>query len=151
MYMVNEEECTACGVCMEYCMENAISITGRSAVIDRTRCTSCGDCRDACPQGAILEVAEVTPYRGSTDVVPATAGRKVPATVTARPLRLTRQEKTAAFTAILPVVTRILVRMADKFLSRSDRGLPARDARGTGGDGSSVRGGRGRHRWRGGS
>ncbi len=51
------ERCTACGLCMDVCPENALTqgeSQGRAiAVLDRTRCTACGRCVDVCYPGAL--------------------------------------------------------------------------------------------------
>ncbi len=49
---VDVQRCNGCGVCIDSCPENAISMNG-VAVIDEGRCTGCGDCIDACPLDAI--------------------------------------------------------------------------------------------------
>jgi len=50
---VNEEECIGCGVCIDECPAEAISMNDDIAVIDVEACTECGDCVDACPSEAI--------------------------------------------------------------------------------------------------
>jgi len=50
---VNEEECIGCGVCIDECPAEAISMNDDIAVIDAEACTECGDCVDACPSEAI--------------------------------------------------------------------------------------------------
>ncbi len=50
---VDEEKCTACGVCQQVCPERAISVD-QTAQIDRDRCTGCGRCVAECPQGALV-------------------------------------------------------------------------------------------------
>jgi pyruvate formate lyase activating enzyme len=51
------ERCTACGLCMDVCPENALTHSegqGRAiAVLDRTHCTACGRCVDVCYPGAL--------------------------------------------------------------------------------------------------
>ncbi len=50
--IVDEEECTGCGLCCEVCPVGAISVNG-SAKIDISKCTACLACVRQCPQGAI--------------------------------------------------------------------------------------------------
>lgn len=50
---INEEDCIACGTCVENCPEDAISIESNSASIDREKCIGCGMCIAVCPEGAV--------------------------------------------------------------------------------------------------
>jgi len=50
-YVINED-CIACGTCIDECPVNAIS-EGEIYVIDPDACTDCGTCADVCPTGAI--------------------------------------------------------------------------------------------------
>jgi ferredoxin len=49
---LDDERCTACGVCVERCQFHAISLSDK-AHIDRERCYGCGNCAMACPSNAI--------------------------------------------------------------------------------------------------
>ena len=49
---VNAQECNGCGVCVEYCPVDAITMNN-IAIIDENKCTGCGICIDKCPLGAI--------------------------------------------------------------------------------------------------
>jgi len=55
MPVVNEQECTGCGNCVEVCPVDAISIVDDVARIDQEECTECGACVDECPSEAITE------------------------------------------------------------------------------------------------
>ncbi|MFW6137663.1 MAG: 4Fe-4S binding protein [Spirochaetota bacterium] len=50
--IVNEEDCTACGICVDVCSQEAITLND-VAEIDQEKCTECGDCVDECPSEAI--------------------------------------------------------------------------------------------------
>ena len=50
-YVINED-CIACGACLDECPVEAIS-EGDIYVIDPEICTDCGDCVDSCPSEAI--------------------------------------------------------------------------------------------------
>jgi len=50
--VVDAEKCTACGLCVEVCPADAISLDD-IAQIDREKCTGCGQCVAECPQDAL--------------------------------------------------------------------------------------------------
>ncbi len=49
---VNEAECTACGVCMDWCPMDAIELKG-AARVNLDRCIGCGNCVPRCGFGAM--------------------------------------------------------------------------------------------------
>lgn len=53
-YVINDD-CTACGTCIDECPVDAIS-EGDIYVIDPDICTDCGACADVCPVEAIHPV-----------------------------------------------------------------------------------------------
>ena len=50
-YVINDD-CTACGTCIDECPVECIS-EGDIYVIDADECTDCGACADVCPVEAI--------------------------------------------------------------------------------------------------
>ena len=151
MYMVDEGECTGCGVCLDYCNAGAIVMKGQVAEIDQSKCNSCGTCCEMCPQHAIYEVVPAAPARSPAVAASTPVAVRVPETVGLRANRITREQKAAALAAVLPTVTKVLLRLADLFLSRYDRDVQASRIAKSGYDITGHRSGRGRHRWRGGS
>ncbi len=51
--LINADDCTGCGECMEVCPYNAIEIIEGDAVIDPSLCHFCYRCVEECPEGAI--------------------------------------------------------------------------------------------------
>jgi NAD-dependent dihydropyrimidine dehydrogenase PreA subunit len=50
---VESENCTGCGVCIDRCQMDAVSLNDDTAVIDYNRCIGCGLCVTTCPVEAI--------------------------------------------------------------------------------------------------
>ena len=50
--IVDEEKCTACGMCEEACPQQAITVDD-VARVNPELCVECGICVDECPNGAI--------------------------------------------------------------------------------------------------
>lgn len=53
-YVINKNECQACGSCISECPQEAI-MEGDVYSIDPEKCVECGACADACPCGAIAQ------------------------------------------------------------------------------------------------
>lgn len=52
--VINADECTGCGTCVDECPVEAISMNDDDiAVVNADECTECGACVDACPVEAI--------------------------------------------------------------------------------------------------
>jgi len=51
--LINTEDCTGCGRCVEVCPYNAIEVINGDAVIDPSLCHCCYRCVEECPEGAI--------------------------------------------------------------------------------------------------
>jgi Fe-S-cluster-containing hydrogenase component 2 len=62
MLRVRRDLCLGCGLCVESCPQQAISIVSATAQIHQERCNQCRRCLDVCPQGAIMEVAPVSEH-----------------------------------------------------------------------------------------
>lgn len=151
MYLVNKDECTGCGICLDYCPVEAIAIEFGVAEIDQSRCTSCGSCCEACEHNAIYEVIEAP----SVHTAVRTASPSPAPRIAISPLRTSsvprRQRKTAALAVVLPTLSKIMVELADRFLSRRSQNLYSGGDVRLGHGRSTGRAGQGRHRWRGGS
>ena len=61
MPWVNEEQCVACGICVEKCPVNVISMQAEKAKINIQECIRCGTCHGVCPQEAVRHDGEKTP------------------------------------------------------------------------------------------
>ncbi|MDG6244133.1 MAG: CoB-CoM heterodisulfide reductase HdrA2 [Methanolobus sp.] len=57
---VNPDKCIGCGICVDTCKFNKISLIERKAVVDELSCMGCGACSASCPADAIW-------MRNSTD------------------------------------------------------------------------------------
>ena len=52
---IDEEKCTYCRRCAEFCQYNALFVVGETAMVFPELCHSCGGCKLVCPEGAITE------------------------------------------------------------------------------------------------
>jgi uncharacterized Fe-S center protein len=50
---VERKDCIGCGICLEHCAHNAITIDAGKASIDSSKCVGCMRCVGACPQNAV--------------------------------------------------------------------------------------------------
>ena len=50
---VDADICTGCGICVDLCPLEAISLKDDFVIIDQDNCTECGLCVDECPNDAI--------------------------------------------------------------------------------------------------
>ena len=72
---IDDQACTRCGLCVQYCPTHAVEMNATWPVIARPQdCTYCGNCEEMCPEGAISLVYEfvvscsdqhVSPQEGS--------------------------------------------------------------------------------------
>jgi NAD-dependent dihydropyrimidine dehydrogenase PreA subunit len=111
MYLVNEDECTRCGICVDNCPVAAVSIQGRTAIIDQEKCTGCGSCYEVCPQRAVYQWEE-----GPSPFMQAGLARKQPSSLapagSIKSTPLSRKERFSTFAALVPYVVRLLARLA---------------------------------------
>ena len=61
MPWVDGEKCIGCGVCVEKCTVDAISMADEKARINMEECIHCGTCHSACPQEAVRHDSEKIP------------------------------------------------------------------------------------------
>ncbi len=53
--VLDQERCMNCGLCIDLCPEQAISMSpDYTVVIDSSKCTGCGSCIEDCPNKAIF-------------------------------------------------------------------------------------------------
>ena len=50
---IDQEKCSGCGLCVDICPLEAISLENGKAKVDKDTCTECGQCVDECPNKAI--------------------------------------------------------------------------------------------------
>jgi len=60
MLQVRRDLCIGCGLCIENCPQQAISLLWGQASIDQSRCNQCHHCVEICSQGAIVELVPVS-------------------------------------------------------------------------------------------
>ena len=81
---VDSELCEGCGVCVETCPNEAISLIENIAAIDGQRCNQCGDCLEVCPTGAIISNELVPTPVSSQPVIMVKSEDPAPTPATAR-------------------------------------------------------------------
>jgi ferredoxin len=55
MIRIRRDECVGCGLCVENCPFQAISLINNKAEINQQKCNQCRICLAICPKGAIAE------------------------------------------------------------------------------------------------
>lgn len=68
MPWVDEEKCVACGICVEECPVDAITMENQTARIDMEECIKCGLCHEVCPEGAVRHDKERIPREVEANV-----------------------------------------------------------------------------------
>lgn len=61
MPWIDEESCTGCGICVDECPVDAISMKIEEAEINMAECIRCGVCHDVCPQESVRHDSEKVP------------------------------------------------------------------------------------------
>lgn len=57
--IINEADCSACGICVDSCPEGVLEIVGDAAEpVNEDDCTGCATCMEECPMGAIVEIED---------------------------------------------------------------------------------------------
>jgi MinD superfamily P-loop ATPase len=55
--VIDEDKCTRCGRCSEFCAYNALAVFPQNVLLFKELCHGCGGCALVCPEGAISEGA----------------------------------------------------------------------------------------------
>jgi len=50
---IDGEKCTGCGLCVDACPVEAISLENDKAKVDAEKCVDCGQCVEECPNESI--------------------------------------------------------------------------------------------------
>ena len=69
--VVDEDECSGCGLCVDRCQMEALSLEGNSVVRNVERCIGCGLCVSVCPSGALkleLRKEALVPPQGQREL-----------------------------------------------------------------------------------
>lgn len=57
--VINNEECTACGACVDACPNECLEIEESSvALVNEDNCIGCENCIEECPMGVITSIEE---------------------------------------------------------------------------------------------
>ncbi|MBN2455273.1 MAG: 4Fe-4S binding protein [Sedimentisphaerales bacterium] len=59
MINVSKSKCVGCGLCVDVCPQEAISVSKGIAQIEKDKCIECQSCFRECPQGAIMLIKNI--------------------------------------------------------------------------------------------
>jgi ferredoxin len=96
--------CKGCGICLERCQMEALSLTDGRVVLDTDRCIGCGLCVTTCPAGSLTLVRK-----------PASEQRPVPRNIVGTMVKLWRQRGRTTLPDLLMMVVRSKV---DRLLAK---------------------------------
>ena len=58
--VINEDLCTSCSLCVDYCPTGAVGmVEDRPVILSPANCSYCGICEDLCPEGAVELTYEI--------------------------------------------------------------------------------------------
>ncbi len=58
MPWIDKDKCVGCGICVDECPVDTISIENEKAEIDMTKCIHCGTCHSVCQEDAVRHDSE---------------------------------------------------------------------------------------------
>ncbi len=68
MPWIDKDKCTGCGICVEECMVDAITMENEKAEINIDECIRCGKCHEVCPEQAVRHDRERIPQEIEANV-----------------------------------------------------------------------------------
>lgn len=69
MPWINEDLCVSCGLCVDDCPVDAITLKeDQKAIINEDECIRCGQCHDVCPQEAVRHDSERIPQEVEANI-----------------------------------------------------------------------------------
>jgi ferredoxin len=69
MPWINEDLCVSCGICVDDCPVDAITLNeDQKAIINEDECIRCGQCHDICPQEAVRHDSERIPQEVEANI-----------------------------------------------------------------------------------
>jgi len=76
--VLDEQQCSRCGICSSFCQFKAISLMGRHLILFPEMCHGCGGCIHVCPEGALgigQRELGLIEYGSTDDGIPCLSGR----------------------------------------------------------------------------
>lgn len=129
---INQNLCAKCGICVDVCPVNALSLTNSHVQVDEKLCTNCGSCVDVCPRGAIYLVSsgEIEPIAFKQEPVPQ-------AIVVSPPVQIVQPDKVSRARGLAPLAgaalgylgREVAPRLADTLISVLEQKLSQPSAR----------------------